>query len=721
MPRQSWRELALAVAAYTAIAIVWWWPLPAHVATTTVARPFGDPLLNTWILAWDAQNALHGFRDYWAGLFFHPYPDVVAYSEHLLGIALFTAPLQWLTGNPVFVFNVATIASTVFVGFGVFLLTRELTGRADAALLAGLAAACSPYRLAQAYHLQVLVSGWMPIALCGLHRYMRRPSPAPLVLFVVAFVLQGLSNGYFLYFTAIAAALVVAHGLTDAPHDWRVRVVGLAAAAGAILVAIAPVALAYARVRREQGFARTLADIAAYSATPEAYASISSRLVLWNGLLPAGRDDLALFPGAFVVLLAVVAVGAALRGRASTSREQRSYTLLYAAMVVVAMLLSFGPRPMVFGWALPISGPYGWLMAVVPGLDGLRAPARLAIVVHLGLAVLAAFGFLHVTRHAGATVRRVLLAGMAAIVAIEGYGGPQGLEAFPTADMREDERAYAWLAAQAPGPTIELPVGEAALATRHLYRTLTHGNRIVNGYSGYGSVLQDFIGGPPFTEVGRIDAALAMARAIGVRWIVVHPTLYEYPEGGAGVATAIAGAVSHVARTQRFGSTLIAELRSPLAVSRPLPDSGWTRVMPSDFTVTAPMFHDDIGRITDGDAGTRWSSRAPQGGDEWVVLSFAELVDVAHLRLDVGRRSLGDYPRGLLIEHSDDGAVWTTLRDVDVTAVLVALGQSMAHEPRTPGIDVALPPNRSRHLRVRPAESTRVWFWSVDELRVWRR
>ena len=44
---------------------------------------------------------------------------------------------------------------------------RQLTGRTDAALLAGVAFACSPYRLAHAYHLQVLVSGWMPIAFYG--------------------------------------------------------------------------------------------------------------------------------------------------------------------------------------------------------------------------------------------------------------------------------------------------------------------------------------------------------------------------------------------------------------------------------------------------------------------------------------------------------------------------------------------------------------------------
>ena len=52
-----------------------------------------------------------------------------------------------------------------------YLLARELTGRRDAAFLAGLAFAFGPMRALHVSHLQVLAWGWMPIALWGLHRY----------------------------------------------------------------------------------------------------------------------------------------------------------------------------------------------------------------------------------------------------------------------------------------------------------------------------------------------------------------------------------------------------------------------------------------------------------------------------------------------------------------------------------------------------------------------
>ena len=159
----------------------------------------------------------HGFTGFWTGLFFYPYPDTVAYSEHLLGIAVFTAPAQWLTGNPIVALNLAMVASTALAGVGMFLLARDLTGRADAAVVAGVAFACTPYRLPLASHLQVLVSGWMPVALYGLHRFCATRSRRALAIFAAAFVLQAYSNGYFLYFTAVPVACVAAHGL------WRSR------------------------------------------------------------------------------------------------------------------------------------------------------------------------------------------------------------------------------------------------------------------------------------------------------------------------------------------------------------------------------------------------------------------------------------------------------------------------------------------------------------------
>src|SRR5207342_261596 len=185
------------------------------------------------------------------------------YSEHLIGVALFTSPIQWLTGNPFLAYNAAYIASYVLAGFGMFLLTRELWGRDDAAVLAGLAFELTPYRLAQTSHLQVLMNGWMPIGLLALHRYFASGSRWWLAAFAAVFVVLGLSNGYYLYFFALPAAVVVGVELArPTPPLQRRRIAADMSAAGLVVAtAIAPVALVYYRLQREHGFTRTIEQL----------------------------------------------------------------------------------------------------------------------------------------------------------------------------------------------------------------------------------------------------------------------------------------------------------------------------------------------------------------------------------------------------------------------------------------------------------------------------
>src|SRR6185295_15499962 len=48
MSRRPGREAALVLAGFATLAVLWTWPL-APRPRTTMAAPFGDPLLNSWI------------------------------------------------------------------------------------------------------------------------------------------------------------------------------------------------------------------------------------------------------------------------------------------------------------------------------------------------------------------------------------------------------------------------------------------------------------------------------------------------------------------------------------------------------------------------------------------------------------------------------------------------------------------------------------------------
>ena len=216
------------------------------VRNITAALPgdLGDPLLNTWILAWDAERFLHGLDGFWDAPMFFPYPSSLAYSEHLLGVAIFTAPLQWLTDNPILVYNMVYLGSFVLAGTGMYLLTTSITGSRLAGMIGGMAFAFLPYRADQASHLQVLLYGWMPVGLWGLHRYFYSGQRKMLVVFALAFVLQGFSNGYFFYFFAAVVVIVACVEVIYRVRQRPIMLVDLTCTALLMGAMVAPIAIA---------------------------------------------------------------------------------------------------------------------------------------------------------------------------------------------------------------------------------------------------------------------------------------------------------------------------------------------------------------------------------------------------------------------------------------------------------------------------------------------
>ena len=95
-------------------------------------------------------------------------------------------------------------------------------------------------------------------------------------------------------------------------------------------------------------------------------------------------------------LLAIVSPG--FRTRVSAFMRDRGFYVLGA---VAALWLSLGPSPLALGRPLEVASPYLLLYQYVPAFDGLRVPARLAMLVALMLAVLAGHGAHAVAKYRG--------------------------------------------------------------------------------------------------------------------------------------------------------------------------------------------------------------------------------------------------------------------------------------------------------------------------------
>ena len=724
--RVTARELGLVTAAMGLVAVVTSYPL---VLAMGRALPFdlGDPLLNTFILNWDADRLRHLLQGLWDAPFYFPRKDTLAYSEHLLGIAAFTAPIQWLTGNPVLAYNVAHLASIVLAGTGMYLLARSLWGRKDAAWVAAIVLACAPYRSMQSSHLQVLMSGWMAIGLWGLHRYFRARSRAALGVFVAAFLLQALSNGYYLYFFALPVAVVVAVEAARAlaaarrtPGSWRAALlrllVDLGVAAVAIAAVLAPVAAAYLRVRERTGMRRVLEEMAGYSAVPADFISRPTNLWLWSSTLPVAAAERAMFPGLLAVALALVALATIWRTPAagdSGSGRRRAYVATYTVVLVLAVWMSFGPL---------VPGPYR-LALHVPGFDGLRVPARLIAVVMLALATLAAGGTAWICARLRPRAAAILAGVLVAGIGLEGYAGLTHLEPF---DPAQPGRAglNAWIRQGPPAGVLELPVGGGQpepFTLQYQFNTLLHGRPIVNGYSGFDYGLQSFLGGEasPLRELGMITPMVTALRRVGVRSIVLHEADYQglMDYEPSPIIALIDEDPGQLVESRAFPGVRAWRLADldPLPVFK---DHAWTRLDTRALQVTAWPLAGNAGRMTDGDPDTRWDSDGPQRGDEWIRVGLDRERDLVALQLQLPPRELRDYPRHLRVEaEADDGS----RVEVFSGPVLEQVMTSLIREPRRPGITIPLRPNRTRVLLLHQLSQARHAHWAVTDLEVWER
>ncbi len=472
----------VAFALYSLLTVALTYPLVFELSTS-LPHDLGDPLLNTWILWWNARFPLS------------------ALAAHLLGV--------------------------------------ELTGRHDAALVAGLTFGFGPYRAAHVAHLQILSSYWMPLALLGLHAFLRTRLSRWLALFGAAWALQGLCNGYYLFYFSVLLLLWLA---------WFVIRAGRASLATRLAVAwllaalpLLPILRGYADIHHRYGLRRGLGEIAFFSA--DVISLVWSPVLSGLGIEPP-QPESQICPGLTLSLLVVGGLVAAWRRRGGAKPERRGLRLamaaLAAAFALIALsavtlgpwrvdlgrihisvramekplslacvallavaatgegccrayrrascfgfyataaagmwLLSLGPSPKLMGLPVLYEAPYAWLL-LLPGFEELRVPARFAMPMTLCLSMAAA---LTVARFAEWRPRRSrLLLCLALGGALwDGWLGGLSLEPLP----REAPDLGAW---RALGPAVlELPLGGEQDRVA-LFRGMSHGLPVVNGYSGY--------------------------------------------------------------------------------------------------------------------------------------------------------------------------------------------------------------------------------------------
>ncbi len=470
----------------------------------------GDPLLNTWALAWVAHQLPFAPAHLFDGNIFHPERRTLAYSETLLAPALIGAPLLWLGVHPVIVYNLLLMAAFVLSGVGMALLVRELTGHALAGVVAGAVFAFLPWRFDHYAHFQLQQTQWMPLAFWALHRLHRDGRARDGAILGVAVGAQALSSMYLALFLGAVLAVVGAV-VVLAERQLRGRQLRAFAIAAVVAAVMAlPAAIAHLRVHELVGD-RPRESVQDGSAEWQDFVTSPTHFARRTWVPAIDRHEHRLYPGTVAVLLALVAVWP------PWSATRLAYMI--GLLLAIDMARGFN------GWM------YGVLYDYVLGFRGLRVPARMGVMVGFAVAVLAGYGLARILSRVPTWRARMVVAVLVlAAVLADSWVAPLALATVPTAppeiyaDLLADKgdpprRTIARRHSDPPpAVVVEFPINQED--TRLMYYSTSHWQTLVNGYSGFYSeryvrldqVLQRF----PSNE-----ALQALAR-LQVRYFVIH-------------------------------------------------------------------------------------------------------------------------------------------------------------------------------------------------------
>lgn len=373
---------------YALLSLLMTWPLAARLGTAFPSDTGSDMLVHEWTL-WYLRNTLLNLQN----------PFTTDLLAHPSGVALTSHNIAWMNfgvGLPLaLAFGQATATSLTYLAiftfnaYAMYLFAFAQTGSRASGWVAGLIFGFFPVTLSDGGHVNMLITGWLPLALLYLQRVLLAGGWRNAFFAGLFFALLGISRWQLLAMAAPLAVIFVLFQVGACRRCWRPATLGwLAAVGGVMLLVMAPLLLplAAAQLTRESA-GNLLIYEPAFSADLLGYVVPHFRLDSYQWLIPLLPANLqfaqqeVIFLGYTVLLLVLLA--AVRRFKVS------AVWLLMAALLGV---LALGPVVTVGGH------PLDWLYTPYRLIEDtflnrlIRKPWRYNTFLGLPLAMLGALG-----------------------------------------------------------------------------------------------------------------------------------------------------------------------------------------------------------------------------------------------------------------------------------------------------------------------------------------
>ena len=547
-------EYLLVILYFITMTLIMTWPLVTKISRYMVGS-IGDNIYFVWMIGWFKQ-ALFELHINPFNIWFLNYPEGwnLAYTEITPGMLLLAIPFTFIS-TPTFGYNAAMLLSFVLSGLGMYLWIKSMTGRRDAALIAGTIFAFLPYKMAHFLvgHLNLSGTQWFPFFFWGIWELFfskNQEEESPRKFNWKAVLIAGISAGliawssmYYIYMTAIITVFMFVIYLVFMKRKqfknwlfWKQLILLGLVALPLVLAAAYP----YIILSKAGGLPnRDLEVVRRYSASasPTDFILPSTDHFLFGSWVGAhfNRElwgEATLYIGLAAGILGLLAL---IKAR-KTGHKQWLWLMVFGGLL--AVILAFGPdlrwqNEMVV-FTLPqflanllgrarihVPLPGYFMFKYFPFFSKLRAFARFGIFTLTFTSAAAGIGaayFLSKVKKNWQTFAAVLLL---ALAVFDFYPGP-----FPVLSEVEARPVDYWLAEQpGEGALIQFPfwMGEDQ---NQIYNTLIHQKPYVGGFFNAFPPRQYQVV-YPVMENFPDEESIGMFPGLGVQYVLVDVDEYE--------------------------------------------------------------------------------------------------------------------------------------------------------------------------------------------------
>ena len=465
---------AVALAGLFGLTISLTWPIAGQLGTH-IPGSEGDAWVHLWTFNWVKEALLNGDNLFYSNLIFYPVgASLVAHNFAWLQI-LFWIPLQALFGIGV-AYSLIFLATLIFNGFAAFLLVDEIVESKMAAFIGGMVAGFWPYLLSHHSHPNLILTGFVSLALLLLHRTFKDGRRQDALLCGLFIGLMGIGRWQMLLLGGVLIGLYFVYELKESRRANFRKMLRLLAVvlgtAGAIMLPFIYIQFLANDLGNSSSGVVTNAigggqsDLFAYF-VPNRYHPLWGKAV-FNSLYDNLGVNRVLVPfiGYSTLVLAIL-------GTIRSWKRAR----FWAFAAAVYILLALGPELLVNGRSL-IPLPYR-IIETTPLGAIIRSPDRFNVILSIPMAVLAGIGVcvIQQNKRVSRPITMILVAAFVILIPLE-YAVRYPtfpLNIFPVwyQELAADKREFGIL---------ELPMHNRVYDEQYMYYQFLHKKPIVGGH-----------------------------------------------------------------------------------------------------------------------------------------------------------------------------------------------------------------------------------------------